>query len=211
MKDAEDHGADPDDGTNNDLSTDPDAGLTEIIKMYSCAKCAKQYKGLKSLIGHEKKCKGISILTCPICMKTFSSTSNKSKHCSLKTCKPKYNMNHYYNTYIVQQSGNVCKPIYSFIYILLEREFLDKREPIYKIGKTRQPNFKRFNSYPKGSVLELFTHCKDCDIVETVLINRFKTLFEPMKNIGNEYFKGDLTDMIDVALTNIVKINKGWK
>lgn len=194
-----------------DTCDNADDCVKESVKMHSCFKCAKQYKGIKYLKNHEKKCNGLDVLTCPKCLKSFPSKSCKSHHIKRNTCKPKRNTTDYYNTYVVQQSGSVSTPIYSYIYILYEREFLDKREPIYKIGKTRQTNFKRFNSYPKGSVIELFTHCKDCDSIETALINRFKTLFEHMTNVGNEYFKGDITDMIDVVNTYVVKINRGWK
>ena len=40
-----------------------------------------------------------------------------------------------------------------YIYLLQEREFIKTKEPIYKIGKTKQVNNKRFGQYPKGSVL----------------------------------------------------------
>ena len=52
-----------------------------------CYKCSKKYKTKKSLIKHEKKCNGLSILTCPKCMKTFSNTCNKNKHIRKNNCK----------------------------------------------------------------------------------------------------------------------------
>ena len=52
-----------------------------------CYKCGKKYKTKKSLIEHEKKCNGLSILTCPKCMKTFSNTCNKNKHIRKNNCK----------------------------------------------------------------------------------------------------------------------------
>lgn len=58
-------------------------------KQYNCIKCSNQYKTSLGLKNHEKKCQGIDILTCPRCMKSFSSTSNKSKHRKLNTCKPR--------------------------------------------------------------------------------------------------------------------------
>ena len=54
-----------------------------------CSKCAKKYKTKKSLIGHEEKCIGLNILTCPKCMKNFSNTSNKSAHIKKNNCKAK--------------------------------------------------------------------------------------------------------------------------
>ena len=52
-----------------------------------CYKCAKKYKTKKSLIKHENKCNGLSILTCPKCMKTFSNRHNKSAHIKKNNCK----------------------------------------------------------------------------------------------------------------------------
>ena len=46
-----------------------------------------------------------------------------------------------------------CEEEKEYIYLLQEREFFRKKENVYKIGKTKQLNYKRFNSYPKGSIL----------------------------------------------------------
>ena len=56
--------------------------------IYNCSKCNKQYKKKEYLINHEKRCKGIDSLTCSKCMKTFTSRTNKSRHCKKNTCKP---------------------------------------------------------------------------------------------------------------------------
>jgi len=56
-------------------------------KIFKCRKCNKTYKTNKYLIGHEEKCKGLNILTCPRCMKTFSSSGNKCKHIKNNNCK----------------------------------------------------------------------------------------------------------------------------
>ena len=57
--------------------------------IYQCKKCNKNYKTLKFLINHEKKCNGLNILTCPKCMFTFSSRSSKSAHIKKNNCKAK--------------------------------------------------------------------------------------------------------------------------
>ena len=41
----------------------------------------------------------------------------------------------------------------NFIYIIKIREFVNNNQNIYKIGRTTQDNLKRFNNYPKGSIL----------------------------------------------------------
>ena len=53
---------------------------TENNKKFNCKKCNKSYNTTKYLNNHETTCKGISILTCPKCMKTFKHHSSKSKH-----------------------------------------------------------------------------------------------------------------------------------
>jgi hypothetical protein len=57
--------------------------------IYQCKKCNKIYKTQKFLINHEKICNSINILTCPKCMTTFTTTSNKSRHIKKNNCKAK--------------------------------------------------------------------------------------------------------------------------
>jgi hypothetical protein len=53
-----------------------------------CKKCNKEYNSKRYLKEHEKSCKGIDSLTCPRCMKRFTSSGNKSKHCKKNNCNP---------------------------------------------------------------------------------------------------------------------------
>ena len=78
-----------------------------------------------------------------------------------------------------------------FIYLLKEREFVKTKEPIYKIGKTKQENLNRIKSYPNGSKLLFYNECSNCDEKEKIILNKFKELFIHKKDIGNEYFMGD--------------------
>jgi len=57
--------------------------------LYSCDKCGKSYKTKKYYDNHNEKCIGISIFTCPRCMKTFSSSSTKIRHIKNNKCKPR--------------------------------------------------------------------------------------------------------------------------
>ena len=67
--------------------------LNENEKMlndnYICKKCNKSYKTKKSFINHDEKCNGLSILTCPKCMITFSSRFCKSSHIKRNNCTAK--------------------------------------------------------------------------------------------------------------------------
>ena len=65
----------------------------------------------------------------------------------------------------------------NYIYLLQEREFINSKQNIYKIGKTTQPNLKRMNQYSKGSRLLLQSICSDCHIIEKELIKLYKDNF----------------------------------
>ena len=83
----------------------------------------------------------------------------------------------------------------NYIYLLQEPRFIQTNEFVYKVGKTKQENLTRFNQYPKGSVLLLQTVCSNCDLMEVNIIKLFKTKYIRRKDIGNEYFEGNLNDM----------------
>jgi hypothetical protein len=93
--------------------------------------------------------------------------------------------------------------ITNYIYLLQEREFIKTKESIYKIGRTKKENHKRFNQYPKGSILLFQMICNNCVKVETDLIEQFKKKFKHRKDIGNEYFEGNYRLMIDFIYTTI--------
>ena len=61
--------------------------IRPLNKQFNCKKCNKGYKTIKYLKEHEKKCIGLSVLTCPRCMKTFSSSGNKSNHIKRNNCE----------------------------------------------------------------------------------------------------------------------------
>jgi hypothetical protein len=56
---------------------------------FICNKCNKIYKSNRYLIEHEKKCNGIDELTCPTCMKSFTSKQGKSNHIKRNSCNPR--------------------------------------------------------------------------------------------------------------------------
>lgn len=91
----------------------------------------------------------------------------------------------------------------SYIYLLIEREFLKTNEKIYKIGKTRQTNLQRFNQYPKGSKLLLSLDCKNCDIMEKNVIELFKKKYIHRVDYGSEYFEGDENKMV-IDIMNLI-------
>jgi len=63
--------------------------MKQNSELHYCSKCNKSYKGIKYLVEHEKKCIGVNKLTCPKCLKMFTSYGNKFNHIKRNTCKAK--------------------------------------------------------------------------------------------------------------------------
>ncbi len=66
-----------------------------------------------------------------------------------------------------------------YIYLLETRESVRLGDQIYKIGKSKQEAFKRFDQYPTGSILITYEMCFDCDKIEKQLIK----IFNAKKNL----------------------------
>jgi len=102
-----------------------------------------------------------------------------------------------------------------YVYFIHEREFLQARKPIYKLGKTTQWNCRRLQDYPKDSALILVWRVPDCHAAERALIAEFDSLYTKRTDIGAEYYEGDVNKMKSTFL-RIVKtypednLNPGW-
>jgi hypothetical protein len=55
---------------------------------HKCKKCNKSFCNKASLLYHEKNCKGVDSLTCPICLIKFENSDKKYRHKKKGTCKP---------------------------------------------------------------------------------------------------------------------------
>ena len=119
--------------------------------------------------------------------------------CCKYTSNKKYNLtrhvlsNHKKNKI---SNDNVNIKCDEYIYLFQEREFIKTNEPIYKIGKTKQPCLTRLKNYPNGTLLLFQIKCNDCDKYEKLLISIFKEKFIQIKNLGYEYFMGNYFEMI---------------
>jgi hypothetical protein len=82
------------------------------------------------------------------------------------------------------------------LYLLREREFVNTNQPIYKIGKTRQENGKRFGGYSKDTVIEFMLRVADSDAAETEAKRKFDQLFKKRTEIGSESYEGDRVTML---------------
>ncbi len=78
----------------------------------------------------------------------------------------------------------------SYIYIIKEREFIRLNEEVYKVGITKELSF------PKGSQIVFCTIIDETKMKDIIVL--FKFLFENTE-YGEEYFKGDVKDMILVV------------
>lgn len=82
-----------------------------------------------------------------------------------------------------------------FVYLLRTREFIKCNENIYKIGKTKNIR-QRFLQYPKNSELLYVKRVENCTTTEKMIIKKFNVSFNQKKDIGREYYEGELDDMI---------------
>ena len=96
-----------------------------------------------------------------------------------------------------------------YIYICYERELQLLQLPIYKIGRSTDI-YRRINEYKKYSVIISTFYCTEHVLTETELIKIFTTKFKLCKNIGSEYFTGDLIEMQETIL-QYIKENKRLK
>lgn len=90
-----------------------------------------------------------------------------------------------------------------YFYIIRSTEFIGNN--VYKIGKTAQKPFKRFNSYPLNSELYLCLKVEDSDLFETEIVKLFNLKFKLFQ--GREYYFGNVHDMITEAMNLYFKLN----
>lgn len=85
-----------------------------------------------------------------------------------------------------------------YIYILQISECVNRHQSIYKIGKTKQTPKKRFDSYPKGTIVDFILRVNNCDNAEIELKKQFKNNFRQATEHGVEYFEGAKSKMIQL-------------
>lgn len=85
------------------------------------------------------------------------------------------------------------------IYLIRTREFIDKDEDVYKLGKSKRRGTRRSNEYPVDSEVYLIVEVDNCANSENRLKEKFRKQFGPPK-YGNEWFKGDRYEMMELIL-----------
>lgn len=92
------------------------------------------------------------------------------------------------------------------VYLLQEREFIKTKENIYKIGRTSRTIKKRLTGYPKKSKLIFHKEVQNSRNIEKIIKNKFCEEFKQRKDIGTEYFEGNVDKMITMY-KEIIKEN----
>ena len=110
------------------------------------------------------------------------------------------------NIYFHIETYFICVHIMpEYIYCLRETEFVISCKHVYKIGKTKQNNFKRFTQYPCGSEIKMAIEVIDCDAIEKKLIDVCLKKFKLYK--GNEYFQTNNYLDIQTTIIDVIKDN----
>ena len=93
-----------------------------------------------------------------------------------------------------------------YIYVIREREFVNSKTDIYKIGRTG--NFiRRFSEYPKNSEVIFVSKVKNSCPIETFIIRTLKKEAKHRKDIGNEYFECKKDKIIQIVQDSIIKFS----
>ena len=88
-----------------------------------------------------------------------------------------------------------------YIYLIREREFVNSKKNIYKIGRTDAFNVRsRLKSYPSDSEVVFFILVENSKEVEARLLKNFDNAFENKSKIGREYYEGNKDQMISLIL-----------
>lgn len=175
-----------------------------VIMPFQCEKCHKIFISNYLLSRHKaakKSC--LAPKTHYYCKNCGYNTPNKSKferHLARKTsCMSPEKVIEKYKDEINQlknknksQTNNKTATNSGSIYLMREREFIKTDEYIYKIGKTKNNIKTRMENYPKSSDLILTALTTNCDLMETNLLRLFDRKFINRRDIGREYYEGDV-------------------
>jgi hypothetical protein len=170
--------------------------------IFNCSKCGKQYKTKKYLIEHEEKCIGLNILSCPKCMKTFSSRSSKSNHIKKNNCKPRSIINAITNNITNNNINNNCNNTINNNYI------------INNYGN------ERIDYITFQNMIEIFKNSGDYIIPKYIKLKHYNKEFPENHNIkytndgclvkiNNEWIYKDINDFSETLLNrNATELKK---
>lgn len=87
-----------------------------------------------------------------------------------------------------------------YVYLIVEREFINARVPVVKIGKSDEVG-RRVKDYPKGSLTLSICPVQSAKMAEDALKAAFGAVFQQRRDIGIEYFQptGEYESACDAA------------
>jgi hypothetical protein len=194
------------------LKTDLQSHLNRKIKcdrILQCEKCKKEFttkQNLNSHLNNKKPCDNISLEaenTILKLQKELLETKLEKENLKSKSQNNIIDTNNIKYKKQEQNIKNDLKDDIEYIYLLQERTSVESEIDVYKIGKSTQKNYKRFDSYHKGFKLLLHIKCDNCDLIEKQIINSFKIKYNHYEKFGNEYFEGDYKEMM-IDIINLV-------
>lgn len=97
------------------------------------------------------------------------------------------------NTSQEQQNNNNS----GYIYLIIEREFINSNQEIYRLGKTKKTIQALSASYPLSSRICIYILCNDYNNIEKELYKLFKQNYKQRLDIGYNYFEGNSSKMKD--------------
>jgi len=97
-----------------------------------------------------------------------------------------------------------------YVYIVRVRESVRMNENVYKIGRTTQIVDKRISHYPKNTEVYHISNVTNSAKIEAKILLKFKEKFRHAKEFGNEYFEGNIDNMITL-IEDIVRIDRHQK
>ena len=92
------------------------------------------------------------------------------------------------------------------VYLIHPENYVANNDDVYKFGMTKMLQFDRYRKYGKGSTIELLLSCKNSLNCERRIREEFKNRFILVE--GNEYFRGNLTEMREIIYTIVCNENK---
>ena len=91
-------------------------------------------------------------------------------------------------------------------YVYLLKMFVSNDQDIYKFGMTKRKFMDRFKEYPKEAqpTIELVLWREDIHTFETEVLREFRKVFQERKDIGYEYFQGDVDHMKQLIVSHYI-------
>jgi hypothetical protein len=91
-------------------------------------------------------------------------------------------------------------------YVYLIKMFVSNDQDIYKFGRTKRKFMERFIEYPREAKpkIELVLWHENIQTFETEVLREFRSVFQERKDLGYEYFQGDVETMKQLIVCHYI-------